>query len=136
MPLTAARLNLVAGQGLVLQVAEGWSIELPAEVRDAIVERTDPTWPTTFFVPRLAEAGAFRSVYDWMDNWGANHAAVGYGHFGDDLITLAAMLRIPVYMHNVPSKRIFRPRAWAAFGTTDLESADFRACAAFGPLYR
>lgn len=136
IPVTAARLNMVAGLGPALQITEGWTIELPEEVRDTIVNRTDRTWPTTFFVPRLNGQGAHRSVYDWMDNWGANHTATGVGHFGADLITLASMLRIPVYMHNVPEEQIFRPRAWASFGTTDLESADFRACANFGPLYR
>ena len=136
MPVTTARLNMVAGLGPALQIAEGWTIELPEQVRDTIVERTDPTWPTTFFVPRLTGTGAFTSVYDWMDHWGANHAATGYGHFGDDLITLASMLRIPVYMHNIEPERVFRPKAWAPFGTAEPESADFRACAAFGPLYR
>ncbi|MFD5869347.1 L-fucose isomerase [Corynebacterium sp. NPDC060344] len=136
VPVTAARLNMVEGLGPVLQVTEGWTIELPDEVRDTIVNRTDRTWPTTFFAPRVTGEGAHRSVFDWMDNWGANHTATGVGHFGDDLITLASMLRIPVYMHNVPEERIFRPRAWASFGTADLESADFRACANFGPLYR
>lgn len=136
MPVTASRLNVVAGLGPVLQLAEGWTVDLPEQARDAIVERTDPTWPTTFFVPRLTGRGAFTSVYAWMDHWGANHTAVGYGHFGADLITLASMLRIPVYMHNVPAERVFRPKAWAAFGTDEPEGADFRACAAFGPLYR
>lgn len=136
MPVTTARLNMVAGLGPALQIAEGWTIELPEQVRDTIVDRTDPTWPTTFFVPRLTGAGAFTSVYDWMDHWGANHAATGYGHFGDDLLTLASMLRIPVYMHNIEPERVFRPKAWAPFGTDEPESADFRACAAFGPLYR
>ena len=134
--MTASRLNFVAGLGPVLQVSEGWTIELPDEVRDTIESRTDPLWPTTFFVPRLTGQGAHASVYDWMANWGANHTATGYGHFGADLITLASMLRIPVYMHNVPPERIMRPKAWIPFGTADLESADFRACAAFGPIYR
>ena len=136
MPVTASRLNFVAGLGPVLQVSEGWTIELPDEVRDVIEGRTDPLWPTTFFVPRLTGQGAHASVYDWMASWGANHTATGYGHFGADLITLASMLRIPVYMHNVPPERIMRPKAWVPFGTADLESADFRACAAFGPIYR
>lgn len=136
MPVTTCRLNKVYGVGLALQLAEGWTIELPDEVRDVIVERTDPTWPTTFFVPRIPSNGSFTSVYDWMDKWGANHAATGYGHFGADLVALAAMLRIPVYMHNVERDDIFRPRAWASFGTADPEGADFRACATFGPLYR
>ncbi|WP_303324301.1 L-fucose isomerase [Actinomyces radicidentis] len=136
MPVTATRLNFVAGQGPVLQISEGWTVELPEEVRHQIEDRTDPTWPTTFFVPRITGEGAFTSVYDWMAHWGANHTATGYGHFGADLITLASMLRIPVYMHNVPREHIMRPKAWIPFGTSDLEGADFRACAAFGPLYR
>lgn len=136
MPVTATRLNFVAGQGPILQISEGWTVELPDDVRDQIVNRTDPTWPTTFFVPRLTGQGAFTSVYDWMANWGANHTATGYGHFGADLITLASMLRIPVYMHNVERERILRPKAWVPFGTAEPESADFRACATFGPLYR
>lgn len=136
MPVTASRLNFVAGLGPVLQITEGWTVQLPDEVRHAIENRTDRTWPTTFFVPRVTGVGAFRSVYDWMDNWGANHTATGYGHFGADLITLASMVRIPVYMHNVPAEQVFRPKAWAAFGTAEPESADFRACATFGPMYR
>lgn len=136
MPVTASRLNIVAGLGPVLQLAEGWTVELPEAVRRAIEERTDPTWPTTFFVPRLTGEGAFTSVYDWMSAWGANHTATGYGHFGADLITLASMLRIPVYMHNIPRAEVFRPKMWVPFGTGDLEGADFRACAALGPLYR
>jgi len=136
MPVTATRLNFVAGQGPVLQISEGWTVELPDEVRDQIVNRTAPPWPPPFFVPRLAGEGAFTSVYDWMANWGANHTATGYGHFGADLITLASMLRIPVYMHNVEHERILRPKAWVPFGTAEPESADFRACATFGPLYR
>ena len=136
MPVTASRLNFVAGLGPALQISEGWTIELPDEVRDIIEGRTDPLWPTTFFVPRLTGKGAHASVYDWMANWGANHTATGYGHFGADLITLASMLRIPVYMHNVPTERIMRPKAWIPFGTADLESADFRACSTFGPIYR
>jgi len=119
----------------VLQIAEGWSVDLPQEVHDALDKRTDPTWPTTWFAPILTGNGAFRSVYDVMNNWGANHAAVSYGHIGADLITLASMLRIPVNMHNVPEERIFRPKAWSLFGTADPEGADYRACAAFGPLY-
>ncbi|CAM2809621.1 L-fucose isomerase [Actinomyces slackii] len=136
MPVTASRLNIVAGLGPVLQISEGWTIELPDEAREIIECRTDPLWPTTFFVPRLTGQGAHASVYEWMAHWGANHTATGYGHFGDDLLTLASMLRIPVYMHNIPPERIMRPKAWIPFGTADLESADFRACAAFGPLYR
>jgi len=135
MPMTMARINLVRGIGPVLQIAEGWSVDLPPEVHDALDRRTDPTWPTTWFAPILTGKGAFRSVYDVMNHWGANHGAVSYGHIGADLITLASMLRIPVNMHNVPEERIFRPKAWSLFGTDDPESADYRACATFGPLY-
>lgn len=135
MPVTMSRLNLVKGPGPVLQIAEGFTVELPEEVHRTLDERTNPTWPTTWFVPNLTGRGAFRDVYSVMDHWGVNHCALSYGHIGADLITLASMLRIPVAMHNVPEERIFRPSAWHAFGTTDLESADFRACANFGPLY-
>ncbi len=135
MPVTMSRLNLVKGLGPALQIAEGTIVELPEEVHRVLDERTNPTWPTTWFVPNLTGKGAFRDVYSVMDHWGANHGAFAYGHVGADLITLASMLRIPVYMHNVPEERIFRPSAWHAFGTADLESADFRACANFGPLY-
>lgn len=136
MPMTMCRINLVKDFGPVLQLAEGHTVELPPEVHDVLDRRTNPTWPTTWFVPRLTGTGAFRDVYTVMANWGANHAAVSYGHIGDRLITLAAMLRIPVCMHNVPAERIFRPSAWSAFGTSDAEGADFRACRHFGPLYR
>lgn len=136
MPVTAVRMNMVAGVGPTLQVTEGWTVELPEEARDIIVDRTDPTWPTTFFVPRIPSNKAFSSVYDWMDKWGANHTATGWGHFGADVISLAAMLRIPVSMHNIEREDIFRPRTWSSFGTADPESADYRACAALGPLYR
>ena len=129
-------MNMVAGVGPTLQVTEGWTVELPEEARDIIVDRTDPTWPTTFFVPRIPSNKAFSSVYDWMDKWGANHTATGWGHFGADVISLAAMLRIPVSMHNIEREDIFRPRTWSSFGTADPESADYRACAALGPLYR
>jgi L-fucose isomerase len=135
MPVTMSRINLIKGLGPALQIAEGTVVELPDEVHRALDERTDPTWPTTWFVPRLAGKGPFHDVYSVMCNWGANHGAFSYGHIGADLITLASMLRIPVYMHNVPEKKIFRPSAWNAFGTADLEGADFRACANFGPLY-
>jgi len=135
MPVTMSRLNLIKGLGPALQIAEGTIVELPEEVHRALDERTNPTWPTTWFVPNLTGKGAFRDVYSVMDHWGANHGAFSYGHIGADLITLASMLRIPVYMHNVPEERIFRPSAWHAFGTADLEGADFRACANFGPLY-
>lgn len=136
MPMTMSRLNLVKGIGPVLQIAEGYSVDLPQDVHDTLDKRTDSTWPTTWFAPKLTGEGAFRSVYDVMDNWGANHGSISYGHIGGDLITLAAMLRIPVHMHNVPEDRVFRPRAWGLFGTADAESADFRACQNFGPLYK
>ena len=135
MPVTMSRLNLVKGLGPVLQLAEGWTVDLPEEVSDHITERTNPTWPTHWFVPRLTGSGPFQDVYSVMSNWGANHGAVSYGHIGSDLITLASMLRIPVTMHNVSDAGIFRPSAWSAFGAMDLQGADFRACANFGPLY-
>jgi L-fucose isomerase len=135
MPVTMARLNLVAGVGPVLQIAEGWMIDLPEEVHHVLDRRTDPTWPTHWYVPRVNGVGPFRDVYSVMANWGANHAAVSYGHIGADLITLASVLRIPIHMHNVPEEDVFRPSAWGALGTADVEGADFRACAAFGPLY-
>jgi L-fucose isomerase len=136
MPVTAARINLVKGLGPVLQIAEGYTVELPEEVHDILDKRTDPTWPTTWFVPNLTGEGAFKDVYSVMNNWGANHCVMSYGHIGGDLITLASMLRIPVNMHNVPEDRIFRPSAWGMFGTNDPEGADYRACQNFGPLYR
>lgn len=136
MPVTMCRINLVKGLGPALQIAEGWTIELPENVHAALDERTNPTWPSTWFAPRITGHGAFRDVYTVMNNWGANHGAISYGHIGTDLITLASMLRIPVYMHNVANDQIFRPSAWAAFGTQCLESADYRACANFGALYR
>jgi L-fucose isomerase len=135
MPATICRINLVKGLGPVLQIAEGETVELPEEVHAALDERTNPTWPTTWFVPRTTGQGAFRDVYSVMNAWGANHCSLSYGHIGADLIALASMLRIPVYMHNVPGKQVFRPAAWNAFGTAEPESADFRACANFGPLY-
>jgi L-fucose isomerase len=135
MPVTMFRLNLVGGLGPVLQLAEGEIADLPAEVHQVLDERTNPTWPTTWFVPRLTGAGPFRDVYSVMNAWGANHGTLSYGHIGADLISLASMLRIPVYMHNISEERIFRPSAWNAFGTADLEGADFRACANYGPLY-
>ena len=130
-----SRLNLVKGLGPVLQIAEGEIVELPEEVHAALDERTNPTWPTTWFVPRVTGSGPFRDAYSVMVHWGANHGAFSCGHIGADLITLASMLRIPVYMHNVPEEHIFRPSAWTAFGAMDLQGADFRACANFGPLY-
>ena len=135
MPLTMFRINLVKGLGPVMQIAEGYSVELPQDVHYLLNERTDPTWPTTWFVPRLTGCAPFKDVYSVMYNWGANHAAVSYGHIGNDLISLASMLCIPVNMHNVPEERILRPSAWAAFGAMDPQGADFRACAAFGPRY-
>ena len=135
MPVTMSRLNLIDGLGPVLQIAEGYTCELPENVHDIIDQRTDPTWPTTWFAPRLTGKGAFTDVYSVMAHWGANHGAFSYGHIGADLITLASMLRIPVCMHNVPEDKIYRPSMWDAFGTSDLESADYRACAALGPLY-
>jgi L-fucose isomerase len=135
MPVTMCRLNLVAGLGPALQIAEGWSVDLPEEVHNVLDERTNPTWPTTWFAPRLTGQGAFRDTYTVMNNWGANHGSISYGHIGADLIALASMLRIPVYMHNVSEESIFRPSAWSAFGTAQAESADFRACQTYGPLY-
>ncbi len=135
MPVTMCRLNLVKGLGPALQIAEGWTVQLPPEVHFTLDERTNPTWPTTWFAPNLTGNDPFTDVYNVMYNWGANHGSFGYGHYGADLITLASILRIPVYMHNVSEERIFRPSAWNAFGTADREAADFRACANFGPLY-
>ncbi len=135
MPVTMARLNLVKGLGPALQIAEGWTVDLPPEVHRILDERTNPTWPTTWFAPNVTGSGPFRDVYSVMYNWGANHGAISYGHIGDRLITLASMLRIPVYMHNVPEERLFRPHAWTAFGAQDPQGADFRACRNFGPLY-
>ncbi|HEX9373784.1 MAG TPA: L-fucose isomerase [Roseiflexaceae bacterium] len=135
MPVTMSRINLVKGLGPVLQLAEGWTVDLPEEVHRTLDDRTDPTWPTHWYVPNLTGSGPFRDVYSVMANWGANHGAISYGHIGADLITLAAMLRIPVTMHNVPEERIFRPSAWSHFGALDPVGADYRACANFGPLY-
>lgn len=136
MPVTIARINRVAGVGPVLHIAEGMTVELPDAVHDILDQRSDPTWPTTWFVPNLTGHGLFRDVYTVMSNWGSNHAAMSYGHIGGELITLASMLRIPVCMHNVPEERIFRPSAWTAFGGLEPVSADYRACAAYGPLYK
>jgi L-fucose isomerase len=135
MPITLSRINLVHGIGPVLQIAEGWTIDLPAAVHEKLDERTNPTWPTTWFVPRVTGNGAFRDVYTVMNSWGANHGAFSYGHIGADLLTLASMLRIPVFMHNVAEEHVFRPSSWNSFGTADLEGADFRACENLGPLY-
>jgi len=135
MPATMIRLNLVDGLGPALQIAEGHTIDLPDNVHDALDQRTNPTWPTTWFAPHLTGNGAFRSTYEVMNNWGANHCVMTCGHVGHLYITLAAMLRIPVYMHNVSEERVFRPSSWRSFGTADLEAADFRACSNYGPLY-
>ena len=135
MPVTMSRINRVKGLGPVLQLAEGHTVDVPEAVHAVLNDRTDPTWPTHWFVPNLTGTGVFADVYSVMNAWGANHAAVSYGHIGADLISLAALLRMPVCMHNVPADKIFRPGAWNAFGTADPEGADFRACAAFGPLY-
>ena len=135
MPVTMVRLNLVKGLGPVMQIAEGYTINLPDEVSDTLWKRTDYTWPCTWFAPRITGKGAFTSAYDVMNNWGANHGAISYGHIGADLITLCSILRIPVCMHNVPEEKIFRPAAWNAFGM-DKEGQDYRACAAYGPMYK
>ncbi len=135
MPATMIRLNLVKGLGPVLQIAEGWTIHLPDEVTDVLWKRTDYTWPCTWFAPRVTGKGAFKTAYDVMNNWGANHGAISYGHIGADLITMCSMLRIPVCMHNVDEDKIFRPAAWNAFGM-DKEGQDYRACAAYGPMYK
>lgn len=136
MPVTMMRLNLVKGLGPVLQLAEGWTVDIDPEINRTLDMRTDPTWPTTWFVPRLCpERDAFKDVYSVMNNWGANHGAISYGHIGKDLITLASMLRIPVCMHNVADEDIFRPAAWNAFGM-DKEGADYRACRNYGPIYK
>ncbi|MDD3080234.1 MAG: L-fucose isomerase [Paludibacter sp.] len=135
MPVTMARVNFIKGLGPVLQLAEGWTVEVPEKVHKILDERTDKTWPTTWFAPRLTGEGNFKDVYSVMNNWGANHGAFSFGHIGADLITLASILRIPVCMHNVPEDKIFRPSAWAAFGM-DAEGADYRACQTYGPLYK
>ena len=137
MPATMIRMNLVKGIGPVLQIAEGWTVGLPAEVSDALWKRTDYTWPCTWFAPRCdgKEGSPFKTAYEVMNAWGANHGAISYGHIGADLITMCSMLRIPVCMHNVPAESIFRPKAWDAFGM-DKEGADYRACATYGPLYK
>lgn len=135
MPVTMIRLNLVKGLGPMLQIAEGWTVRLPEEVNEILWKRTDYTWPSTWFAPRITGTGAFKSAYDVMNNWGANHGAISYGHIGADLITMCSMLRIPVAMHNVPEEDIFRPASFNAFGM-DKEGQDFRACAAYGPMYK
>ena len=136
MPVTMTRLNMVAGLGPVIQIAEGYTVDLPEKVGKILMDRTSPTWPTTWFVPNLTGKGPFKDVYSVMENWGANHGAVSYGYIGGELITLASMLRIPVAMHHVPSERVFRPKVWASFGDYDSQGADYRACKNFGPLYR
>ena len=134
--MTMMRLNIVKGLGPVMQLAEGWTVDLDPETHDILNKRTDKTWPTTWFVPRLDEKkDCFKDVYSVMNCWGANHGAIAYGHIGADVITLCSMLRIPVCMHNVPDSDIFRPSAWNAFGM-DKEGADYRACANFGPIYK
>ena len=135
MPVTMSRINIIKGLGPVLQIAEGWTAELPAEVHRVLDDRTNKTWPTTWFAPRLTGEGNFRDVYSVMNNWGANHGAFSYGHIGADLITLASMLRIPVCMHNVDEAKVFRPSAWAAYGM-NVEGADYRACQTYGALYK
>ena len=135
MPVTMYRINLVKGLGPVLQVVEGWTVDLPEKVSQHINERTNPTWPTHWFAPRLTGSGPFQDVYSVMATWGANHGAISFGHIAANLITLASMLRIPVTMHNIPDAEIFRPSAWSAFGAMDVQGADFRACTNFGPLY-
>ncbi len=136
MPVTMIRLNILNGNQPFLQIAEGYTTVLPDDIHKVLDERTDKTWPTTWFVPRLTGEGAFKDVYSVMANWGANHGSISYGHIGKDLITLASMLRIPVSMHNVDDNDIYRPHTWAAFGTKELESADYRACAAYGAMYK
>ena len=136
MPATMIRINLVKGLGPTIQIAEGYTVALPDEVSDILWKRTDYTWPCTWFAPICNGVGPFKSAYDLMNTWGANHGAITYGHIGADLITMCSMLRIPVGLHNVPEDKIFRPAAWNAFGTKDLEGADYRACAAYGPLYK
>lgn len=135
MPVTMSRINLIRGLGPVIQIAEGYTVELPNDVHDKLNKRTDPTWPTTWFAPRITGKGAFRDVYSVMNNWGANHGSFSYGHIGADLISMASILRIPVCMHNVKDEKIYRPSAWAAFGM-DAEGSDYRACATYGPIYK
>ncbi len=134
MPVTMCRINLLKGLGPTIQIAEGWTVELPDDIHRVLDERTNPTWPTTWFVPRVTGRGAFKDVYTVMAKWGANHGAISYGHIGGELIALCSMLRIPVCMHNVDETNIFRPSAWNSFGQ-DLEGADYRACKNYGPLY-
>jgi L-fucose isomerase len=136
MPVTMFRLNLVKGLGPVLQIAEGYTVDLPEDVHRVLDERTNPTWPTTWFVPTLTGEGPYTDVYSVMNNWGANHGAISYGHIGGDLISLASLLRIPVDMHNVPQERVFRPEQLEPLRRHGLASADYRACQTYGPLYK
>ena len=136
MPITMLRVNIVDGIGPVIQIAEGYTCVLPEDMHEKLDKRTDPTWPTTWFAPILTGHGAFKDVYSVMANWGANHGVTVHGHIGAELITMASMLRIPVTMHNVPEEKVFRPHAWAAFGTEDAQAADYKACATYGPLYK
>ena len=136
MPITMIRVNIVEGVGPTLQIAEGYTVDLPDEIHNVLDKRTDPTWPTTWFAPILDKSkDAFKDVYSVMANWGANHGVTVHGHIGADLITMASMLRIPVAMHNVPEEKIFRPHAWAGFGS-EKEGADYRACQYYGPLFK
>jgi len=135
MRVTMSRVNISKGLGPVLQIAEGWTVELPEDIHDVLYKRTDSTWPTTWFVPRTSGKKPFKDVYSVMVNWGANHGAISYGHIGVDLITFASILRIPVCMHNVPEDKIFRPSAWNSFGS-DPEGADYRACETYVPIYK
>jgi len=136
MPMTISRVNIIKDLGLVFQLAEGWAINIPEKIHQILDDRTNNTWPTTWFVPRLTGEGAFKSVYNVMNNWGANHGALSYGHIGAELLTLNSLLRIPVSMHNVSDENIFRPSTWSAYGTKNIEGADFRACKTLGPLYK
>lgn len=135
MPMTVSRINLIKGIGPVIQIAEGFSVDLPEDINHALTQRTNPSWPTTWFAPRLTGKGAFKDVHSVMANWGANHCASSYGHIGADLITLASTLRIPVCMHNIEQNKIFRPSSWSALGM-DPEGSDYRACELYGPLYK
>ena len=135
MPVTMCRINIIKGLGPALQIAEGWTVEIDNDIHTILDQRTDKTWPTTWFVPRLTDKPAFKDVYSVMNNWGANHGAISYGHIGQDLITLASILRIPVSMHNLDENEIFGPAAWNAFGM-DKEGSDYRACENFGPIYK
>jgi L-fucose isomerase len=136
MPVTMFRINLVKGIGPVLQIAEGVTVDLPDDVHTVLDERTNPSWPTTWFVPNLTGEGPFVDVYSVMNAWGANHGAISYGHIGADLISLASMLRIPVDMHNVAADKVFRPSSWTRFGALEPQAADYRACETYGPLYK